>query len=295
MELRQLEMLQAVVKYGGYKRAGERLNLSHPAIHRQIRLLEHELSQPIFRRSGRGVQLTEVGRRLLALSERLQQDVSQVLSEIRDLEALDSGSFSVGTATTMLMFFVPRVLRRFRRKHPNVLVKVSTSRVSQIFANIESGKFDLGIVFEPPDLHVERPRISQEVLFDEKFVLAVNASHPLARRRSVSAEDLRDILLITYAEGSTMRQFLELRLRAAGIEPRVFMELENEETMSKMLETGVGAAILSRQRAVADDLRHFHIRGLPLSCRVCLVHPKNGYLSRAAAEFARMCRDECAL
>lgn len=70
------------------------------------------------------------------------------------------------------------------------------------------------------------------------------------------------------------------------------MELENEETIAKMLETGVGAAILSRQRALADNIRHFRIQGLPLKCSVCLVFLTKGYLSRAAREFLRMCREE---
>jgi DNA-binding transcriptional LysR family regulator len=293
VELRQLEMLQAVVKCGGYKRAGEKLNLSHPAIHRQIRLLEHELNQPVFRRSGRRVQLTEAGQRLVALAGRVQRDVSQVLSEIRDLEVLDSGSLRVGTATTMLMFFLPRVIQCFGRKHPNVQINISTSTVSEIFDRIENGRLDLGVAFVPIELHQDRPPIGQELLYEEEFVLAVSSSHPLSRRRVVTPEDLRNLPLITYAEGSTMRQFLELRLHRVGIEPRILMELENEETISKLLESGIGAAFVSHRRAVADGLHHLCIRGLPLRCRVCLVYPKRGYMSRAAREFARLCREEC--
>jgi DNA-binding transcriptional LysR family regulator len=137
--------------------------------------------------------------------------------------------------------------------------------------------------------------VTEELLYEEEFVLSVGADHPLAHSRVLSSADLRDVPLLAYSPHSTMRQYLDLRLRSQGIEPLISMELENEETSAKMIQTNGGAGFLSMRRAVADNIRHFRLRGLMFRCPVCLVYLKKGYLSRAAHEFMRMCKDECSI
>jgi LysR family transcriptional regulator, cyn operon transcriptional activator len=293
LELRQLDMLKAVADSGGYKGAGELLHLSHPAVHRQIRMLEEELGERVFHRAGRRVQPTEAGLRLIALADRLHREIGQALSEIRDLSELERGGFRLGTSTTVLMFFLPNVLHRFRQKHSKVSLHVATSTVSDIFHQIVTGDLDLGLVFSPRELPNVRPELIEELLYEEEFVLSVGANHPLAHCRAVSPADLRGVPLLGYSPHSTLRQYIDLRLRGQGVEPLISMELENEETIAKMLQTNGGAAFLSMRRAVADNVRHFRIRGLALRCPVCLIYLKKGYLSRAAHEFMRMCKEEC--
>ncbi len=288
-------MLKAVADAGGYKRAGELMHLSHPAVHRQIRMLEEELGERVFHRNGRHVQPTEAGRRLIALADRLHQEIGTALSELKDLSDLERGGFRLGTSTTVLMFFLPNVLQRFRRKHSKASLHVTTSTVSEIFHKIVNGDLDLGLVFAPRELPNVRPEVTVELLYEEEFVLAVGADHPLSASRVISPADLRDVPLLAYSPSSTMRQYLDLRLRSQGVEPVVSMELENEETIAKMIQTNGGAAFLSLRRAVADKIRHFRIRGLPFRCPVCLVYLKKGYLSRAAREFMRMCKEECSI
>ena len=285
-------MLRAVVECGSYRQAGARFHVSHPAVHRQVRLLEAEIGQSIFRRSGRQVQMTVAGRRLLDLAGTIRQEVSSALIEIRNLKELEAGSVRVCTATTMLRFFLPAVLRRFRMEHPKVSVQVATATGRDIITEIVKRNLDLGIVFWPAELLDGNVPLAEELLYEEEFTLAVSEDHPLARRESVSVEDLQGVEFITYSQHSTLRRFIESRFRSAGIEIRWVLELENEETIVKMMEVGVGAAILSRQRALRDNIRHFPIRGLPLLCPVCLVYLKKACLSHAAQEFARVCREE---
>jgi LysR family transcriptional regulator, cyn operon transcriptional activator len=291
VELRQLEMLRAVVECGGYKQAGLRLHLSHPAIHRQIRLLEEEIAMPVFQRVGRRVQPTEAGRLLLALAGSMHQEVGHALSELRDLADLHSGNVRLGTATTMLMFYLPHVLRRFRKEHPRMSVQLMTGTVESIVAEIRASRLDLGIVFWPHDLTQGTADLYQELLYRQEFVLAVSEDHPLAARSRVSVADLRDVALLSYSRRSMLRRYLEVSFRGAGVEPQFIMELENEETISKMIEIGMSAAILSRPRVRKDNLRHFRIRGLDLHCPVCLIYSERCYFSRAGREFARICQE----
>ena len=293
MEIRQLDTIRAVVECGGYKKAGEKLHLSHPAVHRQVKLLEQELGERVFQRVGRRVQLTEAGKRIFALGNRVHNEINDVIAEIRDLVNLEGGELRVGTATTMLMFFLPQVVARFRRRHPKVVIHVATTTVRQIIAEVASGELDLGLIFNPPDSEVADQGTHREQLYEEEFVLGVSNDHPLARRRNLTAADVDGLPVLAYSKQSTIRQFIDNRLTAAGVRTQSLMELENEETMVRMLQQGSAAAFLSRPRVLADKICHFRIRGVPLKCDVCLVYPRKGYLSHAARELAQMCQQEC--
>jgi DNA-binding transcriptional LysR family regulator len=236
-------MIRTVADCGGYKRAGELLHLSHPAVHRQIRMLEEELGERVFHRVGRGVPPIEAGRGLRALAGRIHREIGGALSEMRDLSELERGGFRLGTATTVLMFFPPHVPRRFRRKCPKVSLHVATSTVTGIFHQIAGGGLDLGLIYSPRELPNVRTEAVDELLHEEEFVPACSPH-------------------------STLRKHLDPRPRTQGIEPRVPMELENEETIAKMLQTNGGAAFPSRRRAVAGGIRHFRARMCQEECRI---------------------------
>src|ERR1700744_5962051 len=129
-------MLSAVVEEGSYQRAGYRLHISHSAIHRQIRLLESELATRILARKGKRGELTETGRILEDLSRRIRQDMTSVLQEIRDVNALRSGRIRIGTGTSMLTFFLPRVLEQFRSRFPGVTVQILTGTAEGVVTEI---------------------------------------------------------------------------------------------------------------------------------------------------------------
>src|SRR5215471_11728668 len=126
MDLRQLDMLLAVVDAGSYAKAGENLRVSHSAIHRQVRLLEHEVGDRILVRSGRRVELTETGEILQQLGRRLRQEVAAAERLIKERNQLSSGHLRIGTGTTMLVFFLPPVLDQFRKEYPGIEVQVLT-------------------------------------------------------------------------------------------------------------------------------------------------------------------------
>jgi LysR family transcriptional regulator, nitrogen assimilation regulatory protein len=99
MELRQLEMLLAVAEEGSYVQAGKRLNISHSAIHRQIRLLEEEVRERVMVRTGRNVEVTEAGKLLVSLARRVERDITHTSAEVRELSNLQSGTLRIGTGT----------------------------------------------------------------------------------------------------------------------------------------------------------------------------------------------------
>ena len=291
MDLRQLEMLLAVLDSGGYKRAGEALHVSHSAIHRQIRILEQELNDRLLVRSGKLVRITETGRVVSTLARRIQQEIRSVQQQIRKVGSLDTGHLRIGTGTSILTFFLPPVLRRFRERYPGIDVRVTTNTADQVIHDIQSGKLDVGIAYAPMDMPSGDIIPGYELLYREEFVLVVGEAHPLARLKSISLAEAVRFPFILYPRESHVRRTLDRVIQASGLNPQIVMEVENEEAMEKMIAINMGVAFLSRQRALKDRVRQIRLKNVNLSCDVGLVFPNSDSVAPAIVEFARMCRE----
>ncbi len=290
MDLRQLEMLVAVVDEGSYSKAGERLHVSHSAIHRQVRLLEDEVGDRILVRDGRHAKLTTTGEILLNLSRRLQQEVVAAELQIREGKQLQSGHLRIGTGTTMLVFFLPPVLDQFRKEYPAIEVQVVTGTADYIVEGIQNGKLDAGVILASSEMRPVATSLVCEVLYQDEFVVAVSKNHPLAKQKTVSLERLTEYPFITESKGSHIRRVLERICAEAKSTPKISMELENEEAMEPMIAINMGIALVSERRAISDHLHYLRIAGRRVFCDVNLVFPEREYIQRAVTEFGRLCR-----
>jgi DNA-binding transcriptional LysR family regulator len=293
MEMRQLEMFTAVVERKGYQNAGAYLHVSHSAIHRQIRLLEEELNEKLFVRNGRSVELTEAGRLLVVLANRMRQEVASVKQQIRDMQDLISGELRVGTGTTTLIFFLPPILEEFRRKYPGVELYIVTGTADQLVSQIQAGTLDLGLVSEPAVSWSPEKSLCYERLYEEEFSLAVSKKHPLARRKSIKWSDLRDVPLIAFPRTSRIRRLIDGLFEQANIQPKIIMELENEEAIEKMIDLSLGAGFIARRRITGGRLHSLNVGEKSILLNVAGVR-RDSYTARRIQEFLRICHRHAA-
>lgn len=289
MNFRHLEMLLAVVEHGGYKAAGEQLHLSHSAVHRQVRLLEEELRERVLVRQGRRVQLTPCGELLVDTARRIQDELARAEARIAEGASLEAGHLRIGTGTGVLNYFLPGVLNQFRARYPRIEVTVITGTGKYVLQEIRSGTIDLGLIYAsaatPPE---SGPHY--EPLYEDEFVLGVSAKHPLTTMSSVRITEALQYPFIHYPPLSHLRHFLDHLFQRSSVQPRIVMELENEETMEKMIGIDMGIAFLSCHRAETESVRHLRLTGFRVICPVFLVTARADYLPAPAREFARLCR-----
>ncbi len=283
-------MLLAVVDSGGYTQAGKALNISHSAIHRQVKLLEEEIQEKTLVRIGRRVEPTEAGRILVNLSRRIQNEISGAQRQIGEATQLLSGHLSIGTGSSILVSFLPPILQRYRQEFPGVEVFLMTGTADGVIEDIANGKLDLGIVFNPADVPPGSHGTRYEILYKEEFLWAVGKGHPLARRKRATLREIAQHPLIMLPRTSHIRRTCERLFENAGLKPKVAMELENEEAIEKLIEIDIGVALRSRHRAYNPKIRTFATRGLRIYCEVGMVFPRGSYIPRATSEFARLCR-----
>ena len=136
MDLRQLEILQAIAETGSFTACGRRLHVSQSAISRQILLLEDELGEPLFLRVGRQVRMTPAAESLVQLGQRVFQDVRETLGTISDRTSELRGTLRLSGGMTVCLYVFPTLLKHLRRVHPSLDVRLTVATAGQSLKEI---------------------------------------------------------------------------------------------------------------------------------------------------------------
>src|SRR6266849_231687 len=146
MNLRHLRTFVSIADAGGFARAANRLNLSQPALSRQIRALETELGVPLFDRIGRRVQLTSEGQDLLRRSRRLLVEVESFTERAGALKKGESGILRVGAAPQVIENTLSGFLGPYRRRHPGIEVQLAEEGGSDLPRRLDRGELNLALM-----------------------------------------------------------------------------------------------------------------------------------------------------
>ena len=288
MDIRQLEMFLAVAEESSFTRAGERLHVSQSAISRQIGLLEKELGGPLFNRDGRRVSLTHPGELLLETAYNVSRELEDVAGQISDVHGLSRGRLHLAGGMTVCMYILPRLLKKYRSLHRQVDLRVSTGTFEAILRKLRSHEVDLALLTLP----VVAKDLEVLPVLKEELVVVMAARHPLARRRTVDAQELGKYPLVLYEPGSNTREAVEKFLREERVAADVAMETENVEIIKAMVASGTGITVISHA-AIARELKQkrlafARIRGRKLYRETGWVYRKAGYVPRAITEMLRI-------
>ena len=127
MELRQLRYALSVAKERSFTRAATRLNVSQSAVSEQVSLLEREIGFPLFRRTSRGIELTERGRTFLYDAERVIGDVLSLSDTARRLRGAPSDTLTLGMGSGMAQIFMPRLFQDVQKALPGARLEIVTA------------------------------------------------------------------------------------------------------------------------------------------------------------------------
>jgi len=226
VDLRQLEILRAIVETGSFTAAGARLQVSQSAISRQILLLEEELNEPVFIRFGRRVEITPAGDALLKRSQRMFADIRETRARILDRQRVLTGRLNLAGGMTVCLYLFPRLLNEFRKHHPKVDVQIATGGTVRLLRRLRSGRADLALLTLP----VDEGGLTTVLAFREELLLIMPPGHPLGRLpqpRDPAALVGQEFLV--FERGSNTRRTLDEFFAREQIKPRVVGETENAE------------------------------------------------------------------
>ena len=186
LTIRQLRALAAVRSAGSITKAANRLHLTQPAVTLQLRNLEELAAMPLIQRTSEGVLLTEAGRAVLALNERLEAAILDCGQSLDLIAGRAGGRVSIAAVSTA-KYFVPFAIAAFSRRFPKVDVTLSIGNREDVRAALRGYELDIAVMGHPPaDIEVEmRP------LGKHPHIMIAAADHPLAKRKRVTAAELR--------------------------------------------------------------------------------------------------------
>lgn len=296
MELRQLRVFRAVARRLSFTRAAEELGYAQSSVTAQVKSLERELGVALFDRLGRGISLTDAGRRLLESAEGLLELEARARAEIKGGEE-PTGTLRVSAPETLTTYRLPPVLASFRERYPEVRLVFYPNPTGtldgRLLRELREGGVDLAFVIEEPGRGAG-PEIHSETLAVERLALVAPPDHPLCRAESVAPEDLaRETLLLT-EKGCGYRNMFERGLEASGVRLDRAVEFASGEAIKRCVAAGMGLAVLS-EVSVRREIGRGELAPLAwpregFSVESRLVYHRDKWLSSAIAAFLRTAR-----
>jgi DNA-binding transcriptional LysR family regulator len=250
VDLRQLEILQAIADTGSFTACGRKLHVSQSAISRQILLLEDELGEPLFLRVGRQVRMTPAAESLVQLGQRVFLDVRETVGSITDRTRELRGTLRLSGGMTVCLYVFPPLLKHLRRVHPHLDVRLTVALAGRSVQEIRGGRVDAGLLTLP----VEETDLVTVPALREELLLVTAPTHQLAKRRKVQARDLAGLPFVLFEVGSATRKVIDNFFASQSIEPTIVMDTENVEIIKAMVKTGLGVGIVPYQ-AVAREVK----------------------------------------
>lgn len=236
MNTTYLSTLLAVHRCGSMAQAAREMNLTHGAVAQQLTALSAQLGQPMVTRAGKTVVLTPAAYRIL-------QDAQDILNRIDTLTELAhkdqiSGELKLGAGNTALVSTLPSILAKLLEDYPELKIAITPGVSTSFYTQVESGTLDAAIVLMPP-FEISK-RLGWCLLKEEHFSLITPTQY--AGRSAIDL--LKSEPLIRYSRQSWDSQAVDEYLRRVGVHPRERLELSSTESITMMVDKGLGVAIV---------------------------------------------------
>lgn len=243
-DLQRLRIWRAVVSTGSVTAAARNLDYSPASVSQQIIALQRAVGLPLYRRAGRGIEITEAGRRFAEESESLFGEsarLDRVVAQMRE-PALDR--VVIACPSSVAKEWIPAVLRDAVTRHPHLRFDVLTNEPVR---GSRTSAPDLDVTVLPGGVDPD----GGELLAVDAYQLVVPSDHPAATQQSVRVAELEDLPLLDLdVEGSVSGDVMDDAARAAGITPHHVARADDHYGLLAMVMAGIGLAPLPRLAAL---------------------------------------------
>jgi DNA-binding transcriptional LysR family regulator len=283
--LRQLQLLEAIVRLGSFTRAAEEMFLTQPTVSMQIKKLTDTVGTPLFLHVGRNVEPTDAGREVYAACRTILRTLTDLEIKLADLKGLKSGRFRLGVITTA-KYFAPEILGAFCDQFPGIDVSLKVTNRTRIIERMDANDDDLYIFGEPGNTGLD---VEATYLAPNPLIVLARTDHPLVGQSQISMERLAEERFLLRETGSGIRDSVVRQFTERGLRPNVRMELGSNEAIKHAIIAGLGISVLSLHTLTLDGgagrLAMLDVEGFPIERTWYLVHPKGRDLSTIAKAF----------
>ena len=244
MKLQQLRYLCEVARRDlSISAAAEALHTSQPGVSKQIKGLEEELGIEIFVRNGkRLVSVTEPGRAVIAIAERMLADAANLKRAGDDFSGEKVGTLTIATTHTQARYALPKAVAAFKRRYPKVQLIIHQGNPTQICEQVAQGEADLCVATE----HIaEHPGLVALPCYQWNRCIVVPPRHPLLKVEPLTLEAVAAYPIVTYDFAYANRSVVNRAFEQRGLAPQVVLTAFDADVIKTYVELGLGVGIMA--------------------------------------------------
>lgn len=294
MNFQQLRIVRETVRRNfNLTEVAGALYTSQSGVSKHIKDLEDELGVELFvRRGKRLLGLTEPGKELVTIVERMLLDATNIKRLADQFAKADRGELTIATTHTQARYALPPVIAAFKKSFPDVHLVLHQGSPTEIAAMLLDGNADIGIATEGL---IDSPEIVPFSYYSWRHAVVVPRDHGLTNAVPLTLEAIADHPIITYHEGFTGRSNIDARFAEAGLAPDIVMAALDADVIKAYVELGLGIGIIASMAFDASRDQSLTLIEAPElfgenTARIAL--RRGRYLRGFAYRFIELCRSD---
>lgn len=252
MELYVMHYVLAVADCKNFSTAAQACHVGQPALSQQIAKLEKELGVALFYRNPRGASLTQAGQEFVSRAREILQRTQALQSEMSLYAGLRKGTLNLGIITSLQCIDFGGMLSAFCRSYPDISVNIIQDGTHRLIELLVERTIDIAYLNSPLSQFPSCLNFTQ--LGEDCYALAVSNLHPLAKRKQVSLQELREEAFIFHHSGQVASQLCLNACKQAGFQPNIICRSGNPTTSLSMVQGGLGVALLPSEEFRSHNL-----------------------------------------
>jgi DNA-binding transcriptional LysR family regulator len=241
----RLHVFRKVAELQNMTKAARALHLSQPAVTKHVQLLERELHVPLFTRTPGGMTLNQAGVIYLRHVQQLAQAHESMARQLHASSGIVTGRLRLGSNKTVLAYYLPEVLARFKQRYPSVTCEIMDGNTETVIGALLDQHIDLALVEGP----CRRPDIRKKTVLEDEIIWIASPSDPVCKMDRPAVKDVLQRPLIVREIGAGARQFLEQALRRMHVRPErlnIIQEIPSPEAIKRLVMSGLGISYVFR-------------------------------------------------
>lgn len=287
MNTRQLQYAITLAQVRNFSQVAQMLNISQPALSKQIIGLENDLGIKLFDRNTNPLRLTPAGEYFIQEAKTLLYREDQLLRTMERYRSGTEGKLTIGISPFRCLYQIPPIVKQLKEKFPGVQVCLHEITSDQLRKDAAEGKYDFAIV----NLPVDETLLEVIPLQPDTLVLAVpqTMAQRLPDTQALRLEACGQLPFIVVGKNQEMRQLFDRLCQAAAFQPVIAAETVGLASAWALVDAGIGAAVLPKEfvqnQHFSKNLRLYGIKNMAAPRQPAIVYRKGQYLS-PYAEYA---------
>lgn len=281
MHIENFKIFSDLVESESFSRAAKLNGITQSAVSQQLRAMEKHFNILIVDRSQKQFRLTHEGQKLYESAKEMLYLYEKLNSELLEMKKVISGTIHISTVYSIGLHELPPYVKVFLAKFPEVNIRVEYRRANMVYEDILTNSIDLGLVAYPQ----KHKQLEVLPFHDDILVLVVSPEHPLAKKKSVTLEEIATQKFIGFEPDIPTRKATDQIFRDAHIEVEPVMEFDNVETVKRAVEINAGIAILPQTTVVREEaqglLKVLKFKNKTFKRPLALIHRKGRVLTPA--------------